>query len=245
MRLGKVERAGLSRGFCIAKARRALNPYNEEKRCPTMNAEQPPDPQPNPQQPVPAGYPGGFTQEVKHSPVSARIPEKVGRGVFSTGILVLQGPNEFVIDFVLSLAHPSQIVARVVLPPAIMPSMLAALRENLGLYQAKHGPLPPLAVPTPPTPPSIEEIYRQLKLPDESLSGVYANTVMIAHSPAEFYFDFITNFYPRSAVSCRVFFSAPQIPGILNTLTRSYQQYQQKLAADQSPKPNEPGPSAP
>jgi hypothetical protein len=206
-----------------------------------MNAEQPHDPQPNPHQPPPAGH-SGFTQEVQHSQVSARVPEKVGRGVFSTGIMVLQGPNEFVIDFVLSLAHPAQIVARVVLPPGIMPNVIAALRENLAHYQAKFGPPSAVPVPTPATPPPIEEIYSQLKLPDELLSGVYANMAMIAHSAAEFYFDFITSFYPRSAVSCRVFFSAPQIPGILNTLSRSYQQYQQKLAAGQSPKPEHPGP---
>ena len=200
-----------------------------------MSTEQPHDPQPNPHQPAPAGHPGGFTQEVQHSQVSARVPEKVGRGVFSTGIMILQGQHEFVIDFVLSLAHPAQIVARVVLPPSIIPNVIAALRENLSHYEAKFGPPPPLQVPTPPTPPPIEEIYSQLKLPDDLLSGVYANMVMIAHSPAEFYFDFITGFYPRSAVSCRVYFSAPQIPGILNTLTRSYQQYQQKLSGGPSP----------
>jgi hypothetical protein len=208
-----------------------------------MNADEPHDPQPNPHQPVPAGHPGGFTQEVQHSQVSARVPEKIGRGVFSTGIMILQGPNEFVIDFVLSLAHPAQIVARVVLPPSIMPNVIGALRDNLAHYQAKFGPPPPLQVPTPPTPPSIEEIYGQLKLPDELLSGVYANMAMIAHSPSEFHFDFITSFYPRSAVSCRVFFSAPQIPGILNTLTRAYQQYQQKLGQPPKPENQQPPPS--
>ena len=70
---------------------------------------------------------------------------------------------------------------------------------------------------------------------DDLVSGVYANVLMIGHSASEFYLDFITNFYPRSAVCCRVYFSAPQIPGVLNTLTRSYQQFQQKLAAGQPP----------
>jgi hypothetical protein len=65
---------------------------------------------------------------------------------------------------------------------------------------------------------------------------------MIAHSAAEFYFDFITSFYPRSAVSCRVYFSVPQVPVLLNTLTRSYQQFQQKLAGGQLPRPEPPGP---
>ena len=123
-----------------------------------MNADQPQDPQENPNQPVPAGYPGGFIQEVQHSQVSARVPEKVSRGVFSTGLMVLQGANEFVIDFVLGMAQPHQIVARVVLPLAVMPSMIGALRESLANYQAKFGPVPALPMPVPPpAPPPIEE----------------------------------------------------------------------------------------
>jgi hypothetical protein len=187
------------------------------------------------------GDPSSFSQEIHHSQVSARVPEKVGRGVFSTGAMVFQGAHEFVIDFVLRMAPPHQIAARVVMSPPIVSSFIGALRENLAGYTSKFGPPPPLPVPSnPPPPPPIEEIYNQLKLPDEMLSGVYANAVMIAHSPAEFYLDFITNFYPRSAVSCRVYLSAPQVPGLLNTLTRSFQQYQQKIQFAPPPKPKEP-----
>jgi hypothetical protein len=201
-----------------------------------MNADQPRNPQKDPQRPSSPGEPVGFTQQVQHSSVSARVPEKVGRGVFSTGAMVFQGTHEFVIDFVQNMAPPHQVVARVIIPFSIMPSVIEALRENLNNYQAKFGPPPALHGPTPPpTPPPIDEIYSQLKLPDELLSGVYANVAMIAHSASEFYFDFITSFYPRSAVSCRVYFSAPQIPGILNTLIRSYQQFQQKLASGERP----------
>lgn len=186
------------------------------------------------------GDPGAYTQEIHHSQISARVPEKVGRGVFSTGTLIMQGPHEFVIDFVLRMAHPHQIAARVVLPPSIMPSLIAALRDNLNKYTTQFGAPPALPTPpNPPAPPPIEEIYDQLKLPEEVQSGAYANAVMIAHTPAEFCFDFITNFYPRSGVSCRVYLSAPQVPGFLNTLTRSWQQYQQKIAASQQRPPEQ------
>jgi hypothetical protein len=196
-------------------------------------------------QPNPTGVPGQFTQEFQHSQVSALVPEKVKRGVFSTGALILQGQHEFVIDFALRIAQPHQIAARVVLPPSIMPHLITALRENFANYQSRFGPPPPLPVPpTPPKPPSIEEIYEQLKLSEEWLNGVYANAVMIVHTPTEFCFDFITTFYPRSAVSCRVFLAAPQIPGFLNSLTSSYQQYQQKTAGGQAPKPPEMPPPA-
>src|SRR3954452_22966390 len=105
-----------------------------------MSAEHPQPPEGDAGSPHPPGEPGSYTQEIRHSQVSARVPEKVGRGVFSTGALVLQGPHEFVLDFVVRMTHPHQIVSRVVLPPSIMPSLLAALRENLNNYQSKFGP---------------------------------------------------------------------------------------------------------
>ena len=69
------------------------------------------------------------------------------------------------------------------------------------------------------------------------MSGVYANAAMISHTPAEFCVDFITTFYPRSPVSCRIYITAARLGGILDSLTRSYQQYQQKLAAPPPPPP--------
>ncbi len=146
---------------------------------------------------------------------------------------MLQGANEFVIDFLLTMMKPQIVAARVVLPPQVMGALINALNENYNNYKSKFGSPPPPPQPPPnqppPKPPSIDEIYDQLKLPDEMLSGAYSNAVMISHTPAEFCFDFITNFYPRSAVSARVYLAAPQVPGLLNTLTRSFQQYQQKI----------------
>jgi len=191
--------------------------------------------------------PGAFTQELQHAAISARVPEKVARGVFSTGALVIQGPHEFAIDFVLRMAQPQQVVARVVLPATVLPSVITTLRDNLGKYQAKFGSPPALPAPPPGVkPPSIQEIYEQLKLSDDLLGGVYANGVLISHSASEFGFDFIANFYPRPAVTCRVFMSAPQIPGLLATLNSSYQQYlnKQRPTGPQAP-PAGPPPNAP
>jgi hypothetical protein len=174
--------------------------------------------------------PNTFTQEVHYSQVSARVPEKVARGAFSTGALVLQGPHEFVVDFVLRITQPQLVAARVILPFSLMGSVIAAIEENVRLYTSRFGPPPALPVPTPPpTPPSLDEIYDQLKLPDEQLSGAYANAMMITHTPAEFCLDFITNIYPRSSVSARVYLSAAQVPALLNTLSRAWQQYRQKI----------------
>src|SRR5258708_19092402 len=177
-----------------------------------------------PGQPAPQGQ---INEAVQHSSVSARIPANVGRGVLSTGAIVFDSPNEFVIDFLLRLGSPHAVAARVVLPPGVFLQFIAALRENLDKYKARFGPPPALPAP-PPQPPGdsrgkIADMYEQLKLPDEMLSGVYANAVMIGHSPAEFWFDFITTFFPRSAVSSRVFLSAHHITGMLDTLNIAYQ----------------------
>ena len=138
-----------------------------------------------PDAPKPAGEPGAYTQEIKHQQVSARVPEKIGRGVFSTGALVLQGPHEFVVDFVVRIAMPHQIAARVVLPFSLIPSLIHALRENLANFTKRFGPPPSLPTPPPNSPvPTIEEIYDQLKQPEDAMTGCYANAVMIAHTPS-------------------------------------------------------------
>ncbi|MFN0053875.1 MAG: DUF3467 domain-containing protein [Planctomycetales bacterium] len=195
----------------------------------------------------PPHHAGGNTyhQEVQHSPATARVPDQVGRGVFSTGAIVMHGAHDFVIDFVQSLAPPRRVVARIALPPSVLPLFVAALQENLRKYNASFGPVPRMPAPPPGAqqgnpPPPISDVYEQLKLPDEMLSGVYANTVVISHSPAEFCFDFVTSFYPRSAVSGRVYLSTPHVPELLDSLTRAWQQFQQKQ--QQLPRPPFPQP---
>lgn len=183
--------------------------------------------QPNPGQP---NKEGTFSMEYRHQPVSARVPERVARGVMSTGVLVLDGPNEFVIDFLQGLTRPLQIAARVVITPPVMEQLVHALKDNIGKYEQRFGPPP--ALPKPPTDrrPTLQEIYDEFKLSDDQLSGTYANAVMVGHSPSEFFFDFITNFYPTSAVSARVFMSAAQAPRVLDALGMAYGRFQQRMA---------------
>ena len=125
-----------------------------------------------------AGGGGTFSQQFNHNPVSARVPERLVRGALGTGVIVLTGPNEFILDFVQVLARPPQVVARVVMPPAVAASFAAALRDNLEKYTQSFGPPPPLPRP-PQRRPTIQEIYDNLKLPEELLSGAYANAAIV------------------------------------------------------------------
>ncbi|MFG0249855.1 MAG: DUF3467 domain-containing protein [Phycisphaeraceae bacterium JB051] len=277
--------------------------------------------------------------QIRHNQLSARIPESVSRGVFSTGAIVLMGNTEFILDFVLRMQRPHHVVQRVVLPHAVLPQMINTLEKNLEKYQERFGMLPTMPKPkeqnqddtgdkpqtlkdmpdvkpfqpkqgddespkdapsinphldtaegegsgqaagqtalpdqasptpqadrdepaqpsgnqfasnsnddeiTPPTSsapqepvkpkivnhPSIEDIYDDLKTPEDGLIAAYANAVMISHSAAEFNLDFICNFFPRSVVTARVFISAPQVVRMLEAVKNTYDEFQKRIIAN-------------
>jgi hypothetical protein len=175
---------------------------------------------------------GQFNQRIEHAPVTARVPERVARGVFSTGVIIIDGPYEFVLDFVMGLAQPRQVVARVILTPVVVEQFIHAIRENVAKYEARFGKIPEIPrPPTPPRTPTIQEIYDDLKMTDDTLAGAYANAVMMAHGTSEFTFDFITRFFPTAAVAARVFLAAPQVPKMMESLTVSLNRYKQRMEA--------------
>lgn len=188
------------------------------------------------------------SEQVQMSHVSARVPDGVSQGVFSTGMIVMTGGTEFILDFIQNIGRPHQVAARIVMPHAALPQFAEALRKNLELYRQRFGELPSLPRSEPKKRPSIQEVYDDLKLPDDVLSGAYANGVMISHTPSEFVLDFLTSFFPKSAVSRRVFLSAAQVPRILESLDGTQKQFQERLkqqrpADDQRP-PGDDRPSA-
>ncbi|MBI1313631.1 DUF3467 domain-containing protein [bacterium] len=191
------------------------------------------------------------SQQIQHSQVGALVPDKVARGTFSTGAVVLNGTHEFVVDFLLRMTKPHQVAARVVLPPQVVPRMIHALEENLNNYRSRFGDpkLPEAAQPKPEQKNqqqqvNAQELYEQLKWGQTDMHGTYANAVMIGHTPTEFSFDFITTFFPKSVVSNRVFLSAPNVPRLLESLKHSWNQYQQKLHEAQNPPPPPEGPDS-
>src|SRR3954471_3460910 len=175
---------------------------------------------------------GQFNQRIQHSPISARVPERIARGVFSTGVIVIDGPYEFVLDFVMGLVQPRQVVARVVMSPVVVEQFVNAIRDNVGKYESRFGKIPEIPKPpSPPRQPTIQEIYDDLKINDETHAGAYANAVLMSHGTSEFTFDFITRFFPTAAVAARVFLAAPQVPKLLESLTVSLNRYKQRVEA--------------
>jgi hypothetical protein len=172
-------------------------------------------------------------------PMSARVPEKIARGVIATGFMASFGPNEVVIDFLQFISRPANLAARVVMTPQVMEQFLAVLRENLARYTSAFGPPPPLPKNPDDRPRPPQEIYDELKISDEQFSGTYANAVMVHHTPAEFAMDFITTFFPTAVVSSRVYLSSSRLPPLIETLSSVLAQYHRR----QNPGPPPPGQS--
>lgn len=184
--------------------------------------------------------------ELRHSNISAVVPERIGLGKLSNGVLILNGHFEMILDFVLRIGEQQRIVERVILPKQVAFQFSKALEENIVNYETRFGQLPKLPIPKPLVPvdpppeedplssgetetgsespkqlPHIQDVYDDLKISDETYSGHYANAVLLRHTGSEFCFDFITNFYPRSAVASRVFMAAPHVGPLLTSLQKS------------------------
>ena len=177
-------------------------------------------------------------QRIAHQPMSARVPEKIARGVTATGFLAYLGQQELVVDFLQFISRPPHLVARVVMTPAVAEQFLSVLRENLGRYTATFGAPPPIAKNPNDKPRPAQEIYDDLKIQDDQLSGVYANAVMVGHTPAEFGVDFITSFFPTAAVSARVYLAAPRIPQLIETVAGLVQQHHRRTSSNGGNNPN-------
>jgi hypothetical protein len=78
------------------------------------------------------------------------------------------------------------------------------------------------------TKPNALELYDDITVSDDVQVGVYANGLIIGHTDSEFKLDFVSNMFPKSVVTTRIFMSAPQLVKLLGTLERTVQQFDQK-----------------
>jgi hypothetical protein len=100
------------------------------------------------------GEPGGhsYFQNFQHTPVGARVPEKIGRGVFASALMVLQTNELFVLDLLSMTAQPQQVVGRIIMTASSFSQFLAALRLNVKHYENEIAPLKPRIPPHPGSP---------------------------------------------------------------------------------------------
>ena len=104
--------------------------------------------EPSPSQPGDAGGHSYF-QNFQHTPIGAPVPEKVGRGVFASALMVLQTNELFILDLLSMTSQPQQVVGRIVMTTTSFSQFLNALRLNVKRYETDIGPLKPRLTPPP------------------------------------------------------------------------------------------------
>lgn len=169
-----------------------------------------------------------------------------GRAVFANAVLIQQADGEFVLDFVMTVFYPHELVARVVVSQIGLARTVVELERELSEYEARFGLLrrggdgtqggarnpPRSASPArgAASADSLEpeagndgdmDLARDLLAEDDRLMGVFADSMTANWSPQEFCLDFHANFYPRPVVACRVYMVANRVPGLLATLRRA------------------------
>jgi len=78
---------------------------------------------------------------VQANPVAARVSERASRGVFSTGVVILTGGSEFIVDFVQNLGMPTSVVSRVIIPHGAMGRIIDAIERNVEGHEDRFGPI--------------------------------------------------------------------------------------------------------
>jgi len=182
-----------------------------------------------------------LNQDSPHSfqPAQPKVPEHLAAGGYASAMITSHTREEFVLDFIAGFIQPSRVVARVILNPAHVKRLAAAIRSNLEMYERNVGALP--ESPKPPAEPlrsaPAQDFYSQLTVPDQVLMGCYANSVVINHTREEFILNFIASFPPTPVLAARVLVSPAHMRRIVRVLEARLRMYENAFGAL-------PGPSA-
>lgn len=68
-----------------------------------------------------------------------------------------------------------------------------------------------------------------IKITDETLRGVYANNMVVAHTKEEFFVDFINVIPPQGIVTARVIISPGHMKRIIKALSENVGKYEAKF----------------
>lgn len=68
-----------------------------------------------------------------------------------------------------------------------------------------------------------------VKIPDDVLSGVYANQMMVRHSREEFVLDFVSLFPPGGIVNARVVVSPAHLKRMIRALQENLTRYESRF----------------
>ena len=86
-------------------------------------------------------------QQAQGQQIQVKIDDTTLRGIYSNMMQVAHTPEEFVLDFMNIIGGAGVVASRVLVSPAHMKRIVAALQDNLSKYETQFGRLPPAPRP--------------------------------------------------------------------------------------------------
>jgi hypothetical protein len=71
--------------------------------------------------------------------IQVNTADEMSRGRYSNGMMVSHGADEFILDWLLNSPNGAHLVARIIVSPAHLKSIVGALKENLDNYEEQFG----------------------------------------------------------------------------------------------------------
>lgn len=82
-------------------------------------------------------------QKKTENQINIELGEDVAEGIYSNLAVITHSHSEFVVDFVRLMpgVPKAKVKSRIVLTPQHAKRLLKALKENIGKFEAVHGPI--------------------------------------------------------------------------------------------------------
>jgi hypothetical protein len=89
-------------------------------------------------------------QRKPENQINIELGEDVAEGIYSNLAIITHSHTEFVVDFVRLMpgVPKAKVKSRIVLTPQHAKRLMKALKENIGKYEAVHGPIKDVEVPS-------------------------------------------------------------------------------------------------
>jgi hypothetical protein len=71
--------------------------------------------------------------------IQVNTADEMSRGRYSNGMMVSHSADEFILDWLLNSPNGAHLVARIIVSPAHVKSIVNALKENLDNYEKQFG----------------------------------------------------------------------------------------------------------
>jgi len=85
-----------------------------------------------------------MSEEQQQQPhLNIELTAETAEGIYANLVMIAHSPEEFILDFIRVMpgVPKARVKSRIIVTPAHAKRLLAALEDNIGKYEAAHGPI--------------------------------------------------------------------------------------------------------